>query len=154
MPIDRREWLRRTLAGLGALGAGVVGGALGPVGCGGEEPPPAETEPASVVRVPVSSIPEGGRLETEHAGVLFELRRQGDTVQAISLLCSHQMCHLEWRADDRRYFCPCHEGLFAEDGTVVYGPPKRPLRRLDFVVEDGQVVLDVNQVYRRRTDAR
>jgi Rieske Fe-S protein len=35
------------------------------------------------------------------------------------------------------FYCPCHNGVFAKDGTVVSGPPPRPLDRFEVKIEDG-----------------
>jgi len=38
--------------------------------------------------------------------------------------------------------CPCHDGVFAEDGSVVSGPPPRPLDTLSAEVVDGTLVIE------------
>jgi menaquinol-cytochrome c reductase iron-sulfur subunit len=42
--------------------------------------------------------------------------------------CTHLGCAYSWQTD--RFACPCHGGTFAADGTVISGPPPRPLDRL------------------------
>ena len=52
--------------------------------------------------------------------------------------CTHLGCAYSWRTDGRyagSFFCPCHEGLYDRDGTVLGGPPPRPLDRLETRVE-------------------
>jgi Rieske Fe-S protein len=44
---------------------------------------------------------------------------------------------VRWIAEDERFYCPCHNGVFAKDGSVVSGPPPRPLDRFENKVEDG-----------------
>lgn len=142
MHLSRRRWLA-VLAGLCALGP-LRQGPLALLGCARRE----TSAPDSVFRTKIATIPDGGRAEFEHQMVHFELRRKGERVQARSLLCSHQLCRVQWREDERRYHCPCHEGLFAEDGTVVYGPPTRPLRELTVHHEGDEVWIDVYEVFR------
>ena len=144
MRVSRRRWLTSLtgLAGLLALGP-FRRAPLALLGCAGGEP----VEPASVFRIRADAIEDGGRLEVEHQHVHFELRRRGDTVSARSLLCSHQLCRVNWVEAERRYHCPCHEGLFAEDGSVVYGPPTRPLRALTVHRDGPEVWVDAYEVY-------
>jgi len=42
---------------------------------------------------------------------------------ARSSVCPHLGCQVHWEAHNNRYFCPCHNGVFAPDGTAVSGPP-------------------------------
>jgi Rieske Fe-S protein len=62
-------------------------------------------------------------------------------VVARSLLCSHFGCRVEWREAERRYHCPCHEGLFDAEGMPVGGPPNRPLRRVRAEIVEADVVI-------------
>lgn len=141
MPLSRRLWIARMLGFATAAWAGRALPLLG--GCAPSEPPP----PDPVLRLKISDIPAAGRMELKHLRVPVELRREGETVLARSLLCTHQRCHVEWQAEERRFRCPCHEGLFAEDGSVVYGPPTRPLQDLEVVRRGDEVHIDTRQVY-------
>jgi len=124
-PISRGR--RRTLA---LLGAGAATAACAPA------PPPDRR-----VRLPLASLPEGGRAEVEYAGEPTEVVRTGAGVVARTLLCSHFGCRVEWRGAERRYRCPCHEGLFDAEGKPVAGPPNRPLRRVRAEVVGADVVI-------------
>jgi Rieske Fe-S protein len=44
-----------------------------------------------------------------------------------------------WRADLRRFHCPCHEGWFDEQGKVLAGPPPRPLPRVEISREGDEL---------------
>jgi cytochrome b6-f complex iron-sulfur subunit len=118
---------RRTLVLLAAGGPASAVLACAP-------PPPPDRR----VRLPLASLPEGGRTEVEYAGEPTEVVRTGAGVVARSLLCSHFGCRVEWRPAERRYYCPCHGGLFDAEGRPLAGPPNRPLRpvRADVVGAD------------------
>lgn len=46
--------------------------------------------------------------------------------------CTHLGCPVVYRPGRGDLQCPCHEGYFsAEDGSVISGPPPRPLRRVE-----------------------
>jgi menaquinol-cytochrome c reductase iron-sulfur subunit len=53
------------------------------------------------------------------------------TVHALSATCTHLGCQVRWDAASTRFRCPCHGGVFAADGSVVEGPPPRPLDRVE-----------------------
>ncbi len=54
-----------------------------------------------------------------------------ESVRALSATCTHLGCQVQWDGEHRAFKCPCHGGVFAPDGTVVAGPPPRPLDRID-----------------------
>ena len=72
---------------------------------------------------------------------LSRRRFLGRTALGIGLsnICTHLGCRVRWATDEQQYLCPCHIGIFAKDGTVVSGPPPRPLDSYDLRVEDGQI---------------
>lgn len=51
--------------------------------------------------------------------------------------CTHLGCPVSWSADEHRFLCPCHEGVFDAQGKVVSGPPPRPLDLYEWKVQDG-----------------
>jgi len=60
---------------------------------------------------------------------------------AMSNVCTHLGCRVRWIADKEGFYCPCHNGVFAKDGTVISGPPPRPLTRYEVKVENGQLFI-------------
>jgi arsenite oxidase small subunit len=56
------------------------------------------------------------------------IRISEDEYRAYNIKCTHLMCPVYWEKDDGRLICPCHNGFFnVEDGSVLAGPPPRPL---------------------------
>ena len=60
------------------------------------------------------------------------LARTGeDSYVAYSQKCTHLSCAVYYSAKENRLECPCHEGYFSiRDGSVLQGPPTRPLPRV------------------------
>jgi menaquinol-cytochrome c reductase iron-sulfur subunit len=68
------------------------------------------------------------------------LRRvNADTFIAFSINCTHLGCPVRWLAKANLFMCPCHGGVYYEDGTVAAGPPPLPLPRYPVRVKDGDV---------------
>jgi len=80
---------------------------------------------------------ETGWIDTEEEISAYVLTQNGQDFEVMSNICTHLGCRVRWIADDDRFYCPCHNGVFAKDGSVVSGPPPRPLDRFDSKVEDG-----------------
>ena len=68
------------------------------------------------------------------------LRREGPaTFVAMSLNCTHLGCPVRWMAGANLFMCPCHGGVYYEDGRVAAGPPPEPLKRFPVRIREGQV---------------
>ena len=57
------------------------------------------------------------------------------TPKAFYAACTHFGCIVKWREEEKDFYCPCHAGEFAPDGTVRAGPPPSPLVELKVVTE-------------------
>jgi nitrite reductase/ring-hydroxylating ferredoxin subunit len=120
---SRREGLftRRAalVAGLG-LAAGAAGGVL--IGrSGGPEPASAQAiDPVGGRWVDVgglSEFPEGEGRRVVAGGVGAYVFRRGETVSAVSSICSHLPCELNWKAEEGHLLCTCHPARFAPSGN-------------------------------------
>jgi menaquinol-cytochrome c reductase iron-sulfur subunit len=68
------------------------------------------------------------------------LRRvDATTFIAFSINCTHLGCPVRWLATANLFMCPCHGGVYYQDGTVAAGPPPSPLPRYPVRVKDGDV---------------
>lgn len=54
--------------------------------------------------------------------------------------CTHLACPVYYAKEANRLECPCHEGGFdVRTGKVLYGPPPRPLDKVEIAVNNGEV---------------
>ncbi|MEO0645480.1 MAG: Rieske 2Fe-2S domain-containing protein [Cyanobacteria bacterium J06650_10] len=60
---------------------------------------------------------------------------------AISALCPHLGCTVDWNAAEQKFICPCHGSQFDSDGEVARGPASQGLSLVTVVVKDDQVRL-------------
>lgn len=56
--------------------------------------------------------------------------------QIFAVNCAHLGCPVRWFEQSRLFMCPCHGGVYYEDGSRASGPPPRGL----FVYESKRVV--------------
>ena len=63
------------------------------------------------------------------------------TLVAFVAVCSHLDCTVTYLADQRKFFCACHDGWYDENGTNIKGPPPKPLRRLVLAIEGENLVV-------------
>jgi 3-phenylpropionate/trans-cinnamate dioxygenase ferredoxin reductase subunit len=48
-------------------------------------------------------------------------------LHAVSPLCTHARCLVQWNAADTSWDCPCHGSRFSTSGEVLHGPAKKNL---------------------------
>jgi menaquinol-cytochrome c reductase iron-sulfur subunit len=58
---------------------------------------------------------------------------------AISTRCAHLGCPVRYVQASQRFICPCHGGVYDDQGKVTGGPPVRPLDRFYTRIRDGRV---------------
>jgi Rieske Fe-S protein len=60
-------------------------------------------------------------------------------VQALSAVCPHLGCAVDFDTQAGVFKCPCHKSAFGLDGAKISGPSKRGLDPLPVRVDDGRV---------------
>lgn len=69
------------------------------------------------------------------------VRTAEDRYVAYSQKCTHLSCAVYYSRASNSLECPCHQGFFSiEDGTVLQGPPSRPLPRVVLETRGEQLV--------------
>lgn len=66
---------------------------------------------------------------------------------ALSTVCTHLGCIPNWQPADNKFKCPCHGSGFRPSGMNFEGPAPRPLERWRVLLEEGELVVDMNQKY-------
>ena len=59
----------------------------------------------------------------------------------MSNICTHLGCQTHWNADAGYIACPCHGGQFDVHGNVIGGPPPRPLKQVEFKMDENDNIL-------------
>jgi nitrite reductase/ring-hydroxylating ferredoxin subunit len=69
------------------------------------------------------------------------VRTGSDSYAAYSQTCTHLSCAVYYAKEHNRLECPCHRAAFSiADGSVIEGPPQRPLPRVALEMKSGQLV--------------
>ena len=61
--------------------------------------------------------------------------------RAMSAVCTHLNCTVQYRSDVREVWCACHNGFYDLNGRNVAGPPPRPLESYDVHINGDDVVV-------------
>lgn len=144
--VPRRLVSRRTafLSGVGALAAGLIAG-LGIDRAA--QSSPSSSEPGWTTPLVgangrwfqvanLADVPDGGVHPFTAGAVQGFLLRQGDSVRALSRICTHMGCTLVVNERESALECPCHGAEFDLQGRLRYGkhgyrlklPPLPPIK--------------------------
>lgn len=66
---------------------------------------------------------------------------QGDKFQVFAINCTHLGCPVRWFNESRLFMCPCHGGVFYEDGSQASGPPPQALYQYRHKIENGKLMI-------------
>lgn len=88
-----------------------------------------------------SELKETGYLINKEYKVIA-LAEKGN-ISALSLVCTHQSCTVNWQETDNKFVCPCHGSQFAMDGKVLSGFAKSPLPPVEVKEESGNILVKV-----------
>jgi len=82
----------------------------------------------------------------------FVMREEGGFL-AISAVCPHLRCVVNWNEVLKKFECPCHGAKFNQNGEVLEGPPPRPLDIYKLQIVAGNLVVDrANPIERSKFD--
>ncbi|HYL63173.1 MAG TPA: Rieske 2Fe-2S domain-containing protein [Candidatus Methylomirabilis sp.] len=61
--------------------------------------------------------------------------------RALSAVCTHLSCTVQYRNDLRQIWCACHNGLYDLNGRNISGPPPRPLEAFQVHIRGDEIVV-------------
>lgn len=62
-----------------------------------------------------------------------------ETFQIFAINCTHLGCPVRWFPESGLFMCPCHGGVYYEDGERASGPPPRSLYQYKYKIDQGQL---------------
>ena len=133
------------------VGIPVIGYLLGPVRRRAEQAwislGPLERFPEGQTRLATYENPFRVAWDGATANIPCWVRRiAGDKFQIFAINCAHLGCPVRWFAQSRLFMCPCHGGVYYEDGSLASGPPPRGLFEYAYQVRDGKLWVQGGQI--------
>jgi Rieske Fe-S protein len=66
--------------------------------------------------------------------------------QVFAVNCAHLGCPVRWFPQSGLFMCPCHGGVYYQDGSRASGPPERGLFEHHYKVEDGKLLIKAGEM--------
>jgi menaquinol-cytochrome c reductase iron-sulfur subunit len=77
---------------------------------------------------------------------VFVWRRSEANLVVFSRSCTDLGCPLDYDRGSACFFCPCHGGIFAQDGERMAGPPNGPMHRYVHRIRAEVLEIDVSSI--------
>ena len=140
---------RELLQGLGVAAAGAL--VVGATGCGqqGSSLPTATSASCGAGQcIDLTDANNkdlaaaGGAMLVDMASDTIMVVRVSDTqVVAVSAICTHAGCSMDYLADQDQIDCPCHGSRFSTTGQVLRGPATRALRVYNVTLANNMITV-------------
>ena len=102
----------------------------------GKEPDFVVFDKKDFTNLPKNSIkrfPWGGTV-----GLYFT--KADGSMLALKGVCTHMECNVDYKPEERKFYCACHQGWFDENGKNISGPPPKPLETF-VVTREGEKLI-------------
>ena len=113
---------------------------------------PSKVKKKTVTFFPVLDEEELPRSGVKRVDFIYENRGRKITTKvfivmsrsglfALSPICTHLGCLVNWDNNKKEFLCPCHGGTYGMEGDVRKGPPSDPLTRLSLKIQEEKVYI-------------
>lgn len=144
--IDKTQINRRRFIGwlLGFSVVSTLGGVLTPIV--GYLWPPARASSRKGERTLVGAVNDfplnSGTVVSVNNEPIIVVNTEAGGLKVFSAICTHLACIVYWHEKRQVIQSPCHDGRFNPlNGTVISGPPPRPIPPYELEIVDGQVYI-------------
>ena len=104
--------------------------------------PPGSTAVTEVTLKDAQKLPAGSVLMFKFGtSPAMLIHHQDGAWVALTAVCTHLGCTVQYEPDQNRIHCACHGGVYDKEGTNIGGPPPRPLARFETKVENGDLMI-------------
>lgn len=97
--------------------------------------------PGAFTKAIFGYVSASGYVRAEKSAFVWLRHEETGAFTAFSPKCTHMGCNVSWNRQAHRFECPCHGGMYDEEGRVIAGPPPKPLQRFQTRVENDIIYL-------------
>ena len=70
----------------------------------------------------------------------------GQNFQVFAINCAHLGCPVRWFPQSSLFMCPCHGGVYYQDGSRASGPPERGLFQYHYKLDGGKLLIQTGEM--------
>ena len=106
---------------------------------------PPKVEEAKVSNVKIGKVedmePDSGKIIKFGNKPVIVVRKKDGKYVALSAVCTHLDCIVQYRKDYKQIYCACHNGRYDLNGRNVSGPPPAPLKKFGVTIKNDEVIV-------------
>ena len=103
-------------------------------------PPSAELSSDTVLAGKTGDLkPNSGKIFRFGSRPALLIMASDGKYRAMSGVCTHLGCTVQYRGDLHNVWCACHNGMYDLNGRNLSGPPPRPLEDYDVIVKGDKI---------------
>jgi Rieske Fe-S protein len=70
----------------------------------------------------------------------------GKNFQVFAINCAHLGCPVRWFPQSSLFMCPCHGGVYYQDGSRASGPPERGLFEYHYRIDGDKLLIRAGEM--------
>jgi menaquinol-cytochrome c reductase iron-sulfur subunit len=106
-----------------------------------------EQFPSGQTRFATYRNPVANPTDGETAQIACWVRNvDGQNFQVFAVNCAHLGCPVRWFPQSGLFMCPCHGGVYYQDGSRASGPPERGLFEYSYRIEGGKLLIKAREL--------
>lgn len=106
-----------------------------------------EQFPAGQTRLATYHNPVFNPWDGQTADIACWVRNLDDkNFQVFAINCAHLGCPVRWFPQSSLFLCPCHGGVYYQDGSRASGPPERGLFQYHYKIENGTLFIQAGEM--------
>jgi menaquinol-cytochrome c reductase iron-sulfur subunit len=106
-----------------------------------------EQFPAGQTRLATYKNPVVNAWDGETGDIACWVRNlDGHIFQVFAINCAHLGCPVRWFPQSSLFMCPCHGGVYYQDGARASGPPERGLFQYHYKIESGRLLIKAGEM--------
>ncbi len=103
--------------------------------------------PEGETRLATYQHPSANSSDGETANIPCWVRNiDGRSFQVFAINCAHLGCPVRWFPQSSLFMCPCHGGVYYQDGSRASGPPERGLFEYRYKVEQSELLIQAGEM--------
>jgi len=98
----------------------------------------------SIVAGKLSELPspgDGAKIVKFNKKAVVVFRTDENQVRALSAVCTHLGCIVQYQSEQRQFKCNCHGSVFDLNGKNIAGPAPRPLPPYRVEIKDDNILI-------------
>ncbi|MGA1874439.1 MAG: ubiquinol-cytochrome c reductase iron-sulfur subunit [bacterium] len=104
-------------------------------------PPKSVAQESDVVQVSLNEVPIGKSKVINYKEEPTIIIRTDNGLFALSAVCTHLGCIVQWDEINQEIVCPCHAARYDLNGNVKSGPAPRPLALAKARIVDDKILI-------------